>query len=111
LVNGRPSVTSLKIAEHFGKRHAHIIRDIQRITSECPTDFTEPNFGLSYYTDETGRVLPMFIIHRDRFTLLVMSYTGKKALQIKLAYIAALCIAYCLYLTRRLEQCAPFFGY
>jgi Rha family phage regulatory protein len=89
LVNGRPSVTSLQIAEHFGKRHDHVVRDIRRIISECPADFTAPNFGVSEYTDETGRVLPMFLVFRDGFMLLVMGYTGKKALQIKLAYIAA----------------------
>lgn len=31
----------------------------------------------------------MYIIHRDGFVLLVMGYTGKKALAIKLAYIEA----------------------
>lgn len=89
LVNGRPAATSLQVAEHFGKRHDHIVRDIRRIISECPGDFTAPNFGVSEYIDETGRSLPMFILHRDGFMLLVMGYTGKKALQIKLAYIAA----------------------
>jgi Rha family phage regulatory protein len=89
LVNGRPATTSLQIAEHFGKRHAHVIRDIQKITKECPLDFTEPNFGLSEYTDESGRTLPMFTVYRDGFMLLVMGYTGPKALQIKLAYIQA----------------------
>lgn len=31
----------------------------------------------------------MYIIYRDGFMLLVMGYTGKKALAIKLAYIEA----------------------
>lgn len=31
----------------------------------------------------------MYIIYRDGFMLLVMGYTGKKALVIKLAYIEA----------------------
>lgn len=44
---------------------------------------------MSEYIDETGRSLPMFILYRDGFMLLVMGYTGKKALAMKLAYIEA----------------------
>ena len=55
----------------------------------CPEKFTAPNFGVSEYIDETGRSLPMFILYRDGFMLLVMGYTGKKALAMKLAYIEA----------------------
>ena len=44
---------------------------------------------MSEYIDETGRPLPMFILYRDGFMLLVMGYTGKKALAMKLAYIEA----------------------
>jgi len=52
-------------------------------------DFRLSNFGQSSYVNEQGKEQPMFILYRDGFMLLVMSYTGKKALQIKLAYIAA----------------------
>jgi Rha family phage regulatory protein len=89
LINGRPSVTSLKIAEHFGKRHDHVVRDIRRIMLEMPEELRLPNFGESSYTNEQGKEQPMFIVFRDGFMLLVMSYTGKKAMQIKLAYIEA----------------------
>lgn len=57
--------------------------------SNCPKKFTAHNFVVSNYLDETGRSLPMYIIYRDGFMLLVMGYTGKKALAIKLAYIEA----------------------
>lgn len=57
--------------------------------SNCPEKFTAHNFVVSNYLDETGRSLPMYIIYRDGFMLLVMGYTGKKALAIKLAYIEA----------------------
>ncbi|MCL2122937.1 MAG: Rha family transcriptional regulator [Desulfovibrionaceae bacterium] len=89
IVNGRPSVTSLKIAEHFNKNHQHVVRDLRRISGEVPEDFRLSNFGQSSYVNEQGKDQPMFILYRDGFMLLVMSYTGKKALQIKLAYIAA----------------------
>ena len=89
LIDGRPATTSLAIAEHFGKRHDHVIRSIKDLIANCPENFTAPNFGASEYTDETGRKLPMFNVFFDGFILLVMGYTGKKALNMKLAYIAA----------------------
>lgn len=87
--NGRPATTSLEVAKFFGKRHDHVLRSINDLIANTPEEFTAPNFGVSEYTDETGRVLPMFILHRDGFMLLVMGYTGKKAMQIKVAYILA----------------------
>ena len=89
LVNGNPATTSLAIAEHFGKRHGDVINSIRKIALECPPEFTERNFSLSEYSDETGRSLPMFTVFFDGFILLAMGYTGKRALQIKLVYIAA----------------------
>lgn len=89
LIEGRPATTSLDIAEHFGKRHDHVVRSIKDLMANCPETFTAPNFGVSEYTDETGRTLPMFTVYFDGFMLLVMGYTGKKALSMKLAYISA----------------------
>ena len=89
LFNGRPATTSLAVAEYFGKPHDKVMRDIRKLRGNCPENFTDANFGGSEYQDSTGRTLPMFIIYFDGFILLVMGYTGKKALQMKLAYIAA----------------------
>ena len=89
LHHGRPATTSLEVAQFFGKQHFHVLRTIKDLQDNCPENFTASNFGLSEYTDETGRTLPLFILHRDGFMLLVMGYTGKKALAVKLAYIEA----------------------
>lgn len=89
LVNGRPATTSQKIAEHFGKPHDRVLKDIRNLCGNCPEKFTAVNFDASEYTDSTGRKLPMYTVYFDGFMLLVMSYTGKKALGMKLAYIAA----------------------
>ena len=45
------------------------------------------NFQLSDYVDCTGRTLPMYLMNRDGFTLLAFSFTGKKAMAFKVAYI------------------------
>lgn len=82
-----PLTTSLNVAEIFGKQHAHVLRDIK--TLDCSKEFTESNFGLSEYTDPTGRKLPYYTMTRDGFTFLVMGYRGKKAAAFKEAYIKA----------------------
>ncbi|EFL84945.1 rha family phage regulatory protein [Desulfovibrio sp. 3_1_syn3] len=90
LIEGRPATTSLAIAEHFGKRHDSVLRDIRRISSEAPENFSLHNFVETPYTDlQNGQSYPSFIVYFDGFILLVMGYTGKRALQIKLLYIAA----------------------
>ena len=89
LHNGRPATTSLEVAKFFGKRHDAVLRDINTITSNCPESFSAHNFVGASYLDEQAKNRPMYIIYRDGFMLLVMGYTGKKALAIKLAYIEA----------------------
>lgn len=79
--------TSLKIAEKFGKEHAHVLRDIRDM--ECSDSFRESNFGLSSYKSAQGKTLPMYEVTRDGFTLLAMGYTGKEAMRFKEDYINA----------------------
>ena len=89
LYSGRPATTSLEVAKFFGKRHDHVVRSIQDLISNCPVSFSAPNFGAAEYYDEQGKPRPMFIIYRDGFTLLAMSFTGTAALHWKLRYIEA----------------------
>lgn len=79
--------TSLKIAEKFGKEHAHVLRDIRDL--ECSDKFRESNFGFSSYKSSQGKTLPMYEVTRDGFTILAMGYTGKEAMKFKEDYINA----------------------
>jgi len=88
LHDGRVFTTSLLVAEIFGKQHKNVLRDIENIKADCPADFIELNFEPNEYVDSIGRKLPMFDITKDGFTLLAMGYTGAKAMQFKVAYIA-----------------------
>lgn len=84
--NGQIVVSSLQIAEHFGKEHRSILRDIREILAaqNCATKFfVESTF------ENRGKEYPMFLMNRDGFSLLVMGFTGKKALEWKLKYIQA----------------------
>lgn len=80
-------VTSLDVAETFGKEHYHVMEDIRAIREKIST----PEFsGLFYgdvYTASNGKKNPLYLMNRDGFTLLVMGYTGEKAMRFKLSYI------------------------
>ena len=89
LHSGRPATTSLEVAKFFGKRHTDVLRDVNNVSANCPEEFRQRNFASAEYTDEQRKPRPMFILYRDGFMLLVMGYTGKKALAMKLAYIEA----------------------
>lgn len=89
LSNGNPTTTSLNVAQVFEKEHKVILRAINNIITEISQDFNEHNFVPVEYTDAKNEKRPMYILTRDAFTLLAMGFTGKKAMQFKLAYIEA----------------------
>lgn len=78
-------VTSLDVAETFEKRHADVLRDIEHL--QCSEEFTQRNFALTSYKDASGKSNKEYLITRDGFTILVMGYTGEKAMKFKEAYI------------------------
>ncbi|EAI8273259.1 phage regulatory protein [Campylobacter coli] len=84
--------TSLDVAKVFGKNHFHVLRDIENILNdlrEIGTSQDLSNFGLVKYKDKKGEFRPAYQISRDGFSLLAMGFTGKKALQFKIAFINA----------------------
>ena len=83
-------VDSRFVAQFFEKTHAHLLRDIAKITesnSGLSENFVETNFFKDTYKDSTGRTLPCYAMTRDGFTILAMGFTGKKALQFKELYM------------------------
>jgi len=85
------TTTSLNIAEVFQRNHKDVIRKIESL--EIPQDFCERNFTPTSKTVAMPRggekQIKAYTITRDGFTLLAMGFTGKKAMQFKLAYIEA----------------------
>ena len=80
-------VTSLDVAETFGKEHRNVLADIRNIQSDISSAEFSALFYEETYTASNGKKNPMYYMNRDGFTLLVMGYTGEKAMQFKLAYI------------------------
>ncbi|ACM64883.1 Rha family transcriptional regulator [Campylobacter lari] len=93
--------TSLDIAKVFGKRHDNVLADIKLILNElreigASNEFLnfEEVVRISKTTNPkngklVNRKMPMYNLTRDAFTLLAMGFTGKKALQFKIAFINA----------------------
>lgn len=89
--NRQPVTTSLKIAEVFGKKHKNVMQAINNIVGDLRNleDGGRLNFQPTSYYDVQGREQKQYIVTRDGFTLLAMGFTGKKALEFKIQYIAA----------------------
>lgn len=87
VIDGRAVTTSLKIAEVFGKEHKDVLRTIREMG--LPENFSQRNFAPAEYLDAQDKKRPMYQVTRDGFTLLAMGFTGKKAMEFKIAYIEA----------------------
>ena len=84
--NDQAMTNSLLVAEKFGKEHRHVLDSIRNLTAE--NSAAKLLFIESEY-DNRGKMYPMYIINRDGFTLLVMGFNGKDALNFKLDFLNA----------------------
>lgn len=77
--------TSLKVAEVFEKEHKNVLQSIENLMAEksAAKFFRETTYK------NRGKEYPMYEMDRDGFSLLVMGFTGDKALQWKIKYIEA----------------------
>jgi Rha family phage regulatory protein len=82
--NRTPATTSLIIAEIFGKQHKHVLRDIENLAKTG--EFDESNFGPIFYKDSQNRDQKMFALDELFTGVLLMGFTGKKAIKWKVAY-------------------------
>lgn len=83
----QPTTNTLIIAEHFGKKHQHVMRDVRALMAECPEEFGLSNFGQTPYYDSQGKQQTMYSLTRDGFMLLSMGFTGANATRLKIAFI------------------------
>lgn len=84
--DGELVVTSRQVSQDFEKMHKHVLETIRNLVDENSSVkkmFIESEF------ENRGKKYPEYLITRDGFSLLVMGFTGAKALQWKLKYIEA----------------------
>ena len=88
--NGEPVASSRDVAKRFGKRHDHVIRDIEELIKGFPKNGDTPMFFKTEYSHpQNHQKYPMYLMNRDGFSMLAMGFTGKEAVQWKLKYIEA----------------------
>lgn len=86
VVNNQLVTDSRQVAEHFRKRHNDVTEVIRKLL------VTEKSVTKMFHESEfeyRGRKFPMYLMNRDGFTLLVMGFTGREALDWKIKYINA----------------------
>ena len=81
-------VSSRYIASIFDKPHYDLLKSI-RSTIDDLGERGEGYFSLSSYKTQQGKKQPEYLLNRKGFSLVVMGFTGKKAMDFKVAYIEA----------------------
>ena len=84
--NNQVVVSSRQVADNFDKQHKDVLESIRGILAaeNSATKF----FYESTFTNR-GKQYPEYLMNRDGFSLLVMGFTGEKALEWKVKYINA----------------------
>lgn len=92
VIDGIVTTISTHVAAYFGKRHDDVLKAIRallaQLSPEHGRNFAEMLIDVAIGGGAT-RQSPAYRLTRDGFTLLAMGFTGKRALQFKLAYIDA----------------------
>lgn len=81
-------VDSRNVAQNFGKYHKDVLETIDNITKAEKSALVFFK-KITYQVKGNFKKYPAYLINRDGFSLLVMGFTGRKALQWKLKYIEA----------------------
>ena len=93
--NNQALTTSLKVAEKFEKEHKDVIKKINILIDTLTSAQNFANLKNTFYInknvykDNYDREQPLYEFNKDFFTLLVMGFTGEKALKFKIDYINA----------------------
>lgn len=88
--NDHALTNSLLVAKSFGKEHKHVLDSIRKLIDGCAEISADHMFEeTTYVNEQNGQTYPMYLMNRDGFTLLVMDFKGKRAMQFKLEYIKA----------------------
>jgi Rha family phage regulatory protein len=91
--HSEPVTTSEFVAKAFGKEHKNVLARIEEIRTQVPDFFGKLNFkptekqrknNLGFILKDKG-----YELTKNGFMLLVMGFTGKEAMAIKIAYINA----------------------
>lgn len=89
LKNDAAVCDSLQVAEKFGKRHADVIRAIEKLLTNDSTQNCVQCIKPARYKDASGKYNKMYLLNKDGFVFLAFGFTGKEADAWKWKYIEA----------------------
>lgn len=85
-LDGQYLASSREIANNFEKRHNDVVKAIENLTTE---NFVVKEMFIESTFEHKGNIYREYLMNRDGFSLLVMGFTGSKAMKWKLKYIEA----------------------
>jgi Rha family phage regulatory protein len=90
MLEGKQPVTDTHIvAKHFDKDHRKVTRTVRMLIAKTG-EWGVANFGHTPCVDEqNGETYSAYTMTKDGFMLLVMRFTGDKALQMQIAFVQA----------------------
>lgn len=83
--NDQVKTTSLLVAQKFKMEHKNVLQKLEKL--ECTKEFRRLNFQLSSYKSLQNKTLPFYILTKDGFSLMVMSFAGPMATKFKQDFI------------------------
>jgi len=86
--NNQAVTSSRNIARDFNKQHKHVLDAIDEIKGVAENS-ADLFYETTYIHDQNKQEYREYLMNRDGFTLLVMGFTGKQAMQFKLDYMNA----------------------
>jgi len=86
--DGRPVITSRKIAELFGKEHRNVLQAIRNLVAQGESN--PRNFVQRDFKDAKGRVHPEYVVTEAGALMLVLGFTGPRMREAKTKLVAAL---------------------
>ena len=84
--DGKLVVSSRRVAKDFGKEHKNVVRAIENLTAQ---NSAVKNIMIKSTFNHRGNEYKEYLLTRDGFSLLVMGFNGREALEWKLKYIEA----------------------
>lgn len=89
VIENQLMTSSHTVASEFNKSHAHVLRDLKRLKAVCPEEWFKANFGFRFEINrlQNGKPIRVCDMTKDGFMLLVMGFTGEKAMQKKIEFI------------------------
>lgn len=89
---GRPTVSSLELADRLRRRHSHILRDIEHLRPWLPREIFQACFGLMEKTVCVGPHIhkkKSYFLARDGLVLFLAAQQGRAVVQWIARYIEA----------------------